>query len=163
MQGAGLHDEVDSSVVAAGLDLAGVTTFVGLAPVSELAGRLVAAANARAVELADTGAEDAVPSASAAEVMLAVGGVHHEVTVAACLGQARVDATNAHMYDAVRNAPQWVEQQTGISRSSVRDATAATLDALAALLGRFVGENLAARLVLQDSHPSASDEPERKA
>jgi hypothetical protein len=50
----------------------------------------------------------------------------------------------------------------GVTTEAVQDATAATLDALAALLGRFVGDDLAARL-LQDCHPSASDvEPERK-
>jgi hypothetical protein len=48
-----------------------------------------------------------------------------------------------------------------VTAEAVRDATAATLDALVALLGRFVGEDLAARLVLQDwRKPEA--EPERK-
>jgi hypothetical protein len=51
----------------------------------------------------------------------------------------------------------------GVTTQGVRDATAATLDALATLLGRFVGEDLAARLVLQDWRTPVPDaEPERK-
>jgi len=79
--------------------LAGVTTLVGLAVEYEKAGRFIAELNARHAELVLDGAADALPAASAREVMLAVGGVHHEATVAAALGLGQVEVTNAHLDD----------------------------------------------------------------
>jgi len=101
-----------------------VTTVVGLAVEYERVAALGAAINARFAELVRDGGNDALPAASALEVMSAIGRVHHEATVASALGLAQVEVTSAHLDDGIRSAGQWVQRHTGMSGSSVGELRA---------------------------------------
>lgn len=131
-------------------------------------GRIVAGQIPRGATPDDAvAAADRIFAALGARLGRWIGGDAYDTLIERALAKVRAD-------HPVLRRVRWVPGAEGGLRgldaadedatgAAVRDATAATLDALAALLGRFVGDDLAARLMLQDWQAPRSDaEPENE-
>ncbi len=114
MPGAALHADVDVPVSTASA-LADVATIAGVAGELERIAADLQAVTARLAELVRDGAHDAMPGASAAELMSAAGSVHHSAQVACSLGLVQMEVTRAYLDDGVSSASRWVEWHAGLS------------------------------------------------